>query len=125
VIKLAEKHGVERIKTMGGSMWQPPEHRSRAVTTQSVWRVLHWNCGIPCTRGFKRRTGVIGSHGDVLRACHRRHHWNAKFIYDLWGETVTWPPDGDARFDREIQVADPSYRLLRATCNFQPRGASG
>ena len=122
--QLAEKHGVERIKTMGGiyvAAAEAPVPRSDhaiclarfALELRDTMHAWFQETG----QGLSVRMGMCS--GPVIGGIIGTR----RFIYDLWGETVNVAAGMETHgLIGEIQVADPSYRLLRGTCNFQPRG---
>ncbi|MCR9145363.1 MAG: adenylate/guanylate cyclase domain-containing protein [bacterium] len=120
---LAERHGVEKIKTIGGSYMAaaglPVETEDRAGAIaelaldmlqvveefESSWPNLRIRVGINTGPVV---AGVIGTK---------------KFIYDLWGETVNIASRMESPGKPgQIQVSEYSYDPLKDRYEFQKRG---
>ncbi|HBH53596.1 MAG TPA: hypothetical protein DDY91_17050 [Planctomycetaceae bacterium] len=104
----AEQIGVEKVKTSGatylavcGLSVQRPDHTSRVVEfSQELVRIVE---RINRDRGSRLRLQVGINAGPVTGGVVGRN----KFIYDLWGETVT--------IARRLGVRDESQSAVRLT----------
>ena len=122
--QLAEKHGVERIKTIGGiyvaAAGAPVPRNDHAICLARFALELRDTMHAwfqETGQGLSVRIGMCS--GPVIGGIIGTR----RFIYDLWGETVSVASGMETHgLIGEIQVADPSYRLLRALCRFEPRG---
>jgi adenylate cyclase len=121
---LAELHGLEKIKTIGdaymvaaGVPKARPDHAvAAAEMALEVQRVVH---RVVFRNGVKLSVRVGINSGPVTAGVIGRR----KFIYDMWGDTVNiasrmqyLSPPGT------IQVAQPTYDLLRDKYVFEQRG---
>jgi class 3 adenylate cyclase len=123
--QLAERHGLEKIKTVGdaymlvGGLPEPRPDHAEAVADMAlavrdeVPRHLD-----PGGRPLAVRIGI--DTGPVVAGVIGRR----KFSYDLWGDTVNTA----SRMESEgvpgcIQVTDRTYRRLRDRYRFERRGA--
>jgi adenylate cyclase len=121
---LAARHGVEKIKTIGdaymvaGGIPVPRDDHAQAIAETALAmgaEVAH--CAAETGTPLQVRIGI--DTGPVVAGVIGR----AKFIYDLWGDTVNTasrmeshaPPGG-------IQVTERTYECLRERYELSPRG---
>ena len=121
---LAERHGLEKIKTIGDSYMvvagiPQPVPDSAGVITEMAQDML------TDLAAYSRRRGValsvrIGIHtGSVVAGVIG----TKKFNYDLWGDTVNTASrmESSGVPDR-IQVSEATYQLLADRFTFEERG---
>jgi class 3 adenylate cyclase len=122
--ELAERHGLEKIKTVGdaymavGGLPQPRPDHAEAVADmalavrEEVARHLD-----PGGRPLQVRIGI--DTGPVVAGVIGRR----KFSYDLWGDTVNTASRMESNgVPGCIQVTDRTYRRLRDGYRFERRG---
>ena len=122
--QLAERHGLEKIKTVGdaymavGGLPQPRPDHAEAVADMAlavrgeVARHLD-----PGGRPLQVRIGI--DTGPVVAGVIGRR----KFSYDLWGDTVNTASRMESNgVPGCIQVTDRAYRRLRDRYRFERRG---
>jgi adenylate cyclase len=121
---LAEKHGLEKIKTIGDAYMvasglpdERPDHAEAmaemALDMQDAIAALGQELGLP----LALRVGLHS--GPVTAGVIGRH----KFIYDLWGDTVNTASRMESHgIPGRIQVTETTYRILRDCYSFEKRG---
>lgn len=122
--RLAEKHGLEKIKTIGDAYMAAaglpiprPDHvdavASMAIEMQSA--IAHFNR--PDGKPFQLRIGI--STGPVIAGVIGVR----KFAYDLWGDTVNLASRMESTgIPNRIQVSAEVYQRLQHRYHFEPRG---
>jgi class 3 adenylate cyclase len=122
--QLAEKHGLEKIKTIGdaymlvGGLPTPrPDHAEAVAEMALDMRTVLF--------GHTRKSGGllnirVGIHtGPVIAGVIG----TKKFIYDLWGDTVNIASRMEAlSATGGIQVSEATYAVLQDKYVFEPRG---
>jgi class 3 adenylate cyclase len=122
--RLAERHGLEKIKTIGdaymvvGGLPEPrPDHAQAVAEMALALRdevVRHLD---PAGCPLALRIGI--DSGPVVAGVRGRR----KFSYDLWGDTVNTASRMESRGVAGcIQVTDRTYRRLRDGYCFERRG---
>ena len=121
---LAEKYGLEKIKTIGdaymvvgGLPMYRPDHAEAiadmALDMQNVIGKFASDLGEP----FKIRVGI--NTGPVVAGVIGIK----KFIYDLWGDAVNVASRMESHgMPDHIQVSDSTYAILKNKYNFTDRG---
>jgi adenylate cyclase len=121
---LVEKHGLDKIKTMGdaymavGGIAKPAQSSVDAVAEFAL-DVIEEVSAYGRERGYPL-TLRVGIHtGEVISGVIGLK----KFSYDLWGETVNLASRLEAQSEAgQIQVSEATYRRLRSRYCFKPRG---
>lgn len=121
---LAERHGVEKIKTIGDAYMvaaglpEPrPDHAEvMADMALDMLEALERLCE---PLGFELAIRLGMDSGPVIAGVIGRH----KFIYDLWGDTVNTASRMESHgLAGRIQVSEATYRRLRNRYEFEDRG---
>ncbi len=121
---LAEKHNLEKIKTIGdaymvvGGLPYPRKDHAAAIANmaldmqQEISRLNH-----VINQKFAMRIGI--NSGEVVAGVIGRR----KFIYDLWGDAVNTASRMESQgLPNQIQVSESTYQLLKDVYTFEPRG---
>lgn len=122
--QLAQRHGLEKIKTIGDAYMAAagvPERRSdhvaaaahMALAMRDSWVALRAELGLALDLRIGLHTGplVAGVIGQ------------SKFAYDLWGDTVNLASRMESHGEpSRIHVTEEVYLVLRDTFAFEPRG---
>jgi adenylate cyclase len=121
---VAAAHGVEKIKTIGdaymvaGGIPLPREDHAEAIAEMALaMRPAIIQCASETGLPLEVRIGI--DTGDVVAGVIGR----AKFIYDLWGDTVNTASRMESyALPGTIQVTQRAYERLRHRYNFRLRG---
>ena len=121
---LAERHGLEKIKTIGdaymavGGLPEPrPDHAEAVAEMALAMREEVARHLDPGGRPLAVRIGI--DTGPVVAGVIGRR----KFSYDLWGDTVNTASRMESHGVAGcIQVTDRAYRRLRDSYRFERRG---
>ncbi len=121
---LAEKHSVEKIKTIGdcymlaGGVPDPQDdHAQRVANAALEMRDALARINRALGQTFKIR---IGMHSGPLVA---GVIGTKKYVYDVWGDTVNTASRMESTgLPGEIQVSESTQRLLREHFRFEDRG---
>jgi class 3 adenylate cyclase len=121
---LAERHGVEKIKTIGdaymvasGLPESRPDHADAMADMALDMQAEFGRLCEPLALDLAIRIGM--DSGPVIAGVIGRH----KFIYDLWGDTVNTASRMESHgLAGRIQVSDATYRRLRHQYEFDERG---
>lgn len=122
--RLAEKHGLEKIKTIGDAYMVvgglPVQRRNHASAIAEMaldmqTEILNFNR--KCHESFAMRIGIHS--GPAIAGVIGTH----KFIYDLWGDTVNIASRMESHgVPGRIQVSSTTYALLQSSYCFECRG---
>jgi guanylate cyclase len=121
---LAERHGLEKIKTIGdaymvaaGVPIPRPDH-AQAIALLALEMVESTAPGGPCgDLEFQLRVGI--NSGPLVAGVIGRH----KFLYDLWGDAVNTASRMESGgTPGRIQVTRPTYELLKDEFELERRG---
>ncbi|MEG4206160.1 adenylate/guanylate cyclase domain-containing protein [Microcoleus sp. Pol7_A1] len=122
--QLAEKYGVEKIKTIGDAYMvvgglPTPRHDHAEAIAQMALGMQAQIAKLSAETGEKLAIRVGINSGPVVAGVIGV----SKFTYDLWGDTVNVAARMEATgFAGSIQVTDVTYKLLKNKYLFERRG---
>ena len=122
---LAEKHGLEKIKTIGdaymvvGGLPEPvPEHAERVASFAMEMIMIMREYKTKYQLPLELRIGI--NSGDAVAGVIGKK----KFVYDLWGDSVNTASRMESHgLPGQIQVTESTYTLLRDKFRFEERGS--
>jgi class 3 adenylate cyclase len=122
--RLAERHGLEKIKTIGDAYMvaaglpEPRADHAEAIAEMAL--DMQADLGTLCAPlGVDLAIRVGIDTGSVIAGVIGRH----KFIYDLWGDTVNTASRMESSgLPGRIQVTAATYERLRDRYRFEDRG---
>jgi PAS domain S-box-containing protein len=122
--ELVDKHGVEKIKTIGDSYMlaggvpdYQEDHARRVANVALEMTVALARFNRTQGQAFQIRMGI---HSGALVA---GVIGTKKYVYDVWGDTVNTASRMESQgVPGEIQVSEDTYRLLNDRYQFEERG---
>ena len=122
---LVEKHGVEKIRTIGDNYMvasgvpQPRPDHAQALAGLALDMRAYLQ-GLPPLYGKKLAFRIGINSGPVIAGVIGRR----KFAYDLWGDTVNTASRMESHGEGgKIQITQATYELLKGEFICLPRGA--
>ncbi|HEX7173486.1 MAG TPA: adenylate/guanylate cyclase domain-containing protein [Candidatus Limnocylindria bacterium] len=121
---LAERHGLEKIKTIGDAYMvasglpEPREDHAQVMADMALEMLTEFDrVGLKLGTDHAIRIGM--DTGPVIAGVIGSH----KFAYDLWGDTVNTASRMESHgIPGRIQVTESMYRRLRNEFRFERRG---
>jgi class 3 adenylate cyclase len=123
---LADRHGLEKIKTIGdaymavGGLVPDPEDRDPAVAVaEMALDLVAATERLAATFGYELTLRVGVHAGPTVAGVVGTR----KFIYDVWGDAVNRASRMETSgVPGRVQVSEETYRRLRDSFTFEPRG---
>ena len=118
---LAERHGLEKIKTIGDAYMVAGGLDRQGGTAAQPWRTWLSKCARSWRNNRPLTAGRFAAHGIATGPVVAGVVGTKKFIYDLWGDTVNLA--NRITSDNQpgvIQVDACTYQKLAARYDFEP-----